>query len=380
MKSTGLLQNKQLHIVSFNVPFPANYGGVIDVYHKIRCLHNLGVMVHLHCFEYGREEAPELNAICASVNYYPRKSGILYSLHLLPFIVLTRKSDALIKNLMRDDFPIILEGLHCCYLLNDDRLKQRFKVFRESNIEHEYYYHLFKSETKWWQKIFYYFESLKLKRFERIVAHAQLMLIVSQSDTAYFKKNYPGNKVEYLPSFHPNDTVESIIGKGEYVLYHGNLAVSENYLAAAYIIKEIAENSSRHFIIAGLDPSKDLIKQASRLANVTLIANPNDAQMKQLVQEAHINILLTFQETGLKLKLLNVLYSGRFCLVNSEMLAGTGLDALCEIGANPKELNAKIEFLFTKAFETSEIEKRKSELSHNYSNEANVEKLISLVY
>ena len=92
-----------------------------------------------------------------------------------------------------------------------------------------------------WQKIFYYLESLKLKRFEKIVAHAQLMLIVSQSDTDYFKKNYPTNQVEYLPSFHPNDAVESLAGKGEYILYHGNLALSENYLAAAYILKEIAE-------------------------------------------------------------------------------------------------------------------------------------------
>ncbi|MBL0047940.1 MAG: glycosyltransferase family 1 protein [Bacteroidetes bacterium] len=374
------MQNKQLHIVSFNVPFPANYGGVIDVYHKIRCLHQLGVKVHLHCFEYGREEAPELDEICASVNYYPRKSGILYSLHFLPFIVLTRKSDALVNNLMKDDFPIILEGLHCCYLLDDARLLKRFKVFRESNIEHEYYYHLFMAETKLWQKIFYYLESLKLKRFEKIVAHAQLMLIVSQSDTDYFKKNYPTKRVEYLPSFHPNDAVESLAGKGEYILYHGNLAVSENYLAAAYILKEIASKSNRQFIIAGLNPSKEIVKQASLLTNVTLIANPDDAQMKRLVQEAHINMLLTFQETGLKLKLLNVLYSGRFCLVNTEMLAGTGLASLCEIGANPQEMIAKIEFLFTQEFEVTAIEKRKMELNKNYSNAANAEKLMSLVF
>ena len=49
-----------LHIVSFDVPWPANYGGVIDVFYKVKALADLGIRLHLHCFEYGRGEAPEL--------------------------------------------------------------------------------------------------------------------------------------------------------------------------------------------------------------------------------------------------------------------------------------------------------------------------------
>jgi hypothetical protein len=45
---------KKLHIVSFDVPFPANYGGVIDVFYKIKYLHEQGVEIYLHCFDYGR--------------------------------------------------------------------------------------------------------------------------------------------------------------------------------------------------------------------------------------------------------------------------------------------------------------------------------------
>ena len=32
---TKLKQHKYIHIVAFDVPFPANYGGVIDIYFKI---------------------------------------------------------------------------------------------------------------------------------------------------------------------------------------------------------------------------------------------------------------------------------------------------------------------------------------------------------
>ena len=58
---------KHLNIVSFNVPWPANYGGVIDVFYKIKALHDIGVKVILHCFEYGRPQAKELENYCEKV-------------------------------------------------------------------------------------------------------------------------------------------------------------------------------------------------------------------------------------------------------------------------------------------------------------------------
>jgi len=380
LKYTAPLQTKELHVVSFNVPFPANYGGVIDVYYKLFQLHQLGVKIHLHCFEYGREIAPQLNTLCESVNYYPRKKGLLYLFHYLPYIVITRKSEALVQRLMKDNFPILLEGLHSCYLLDDERLSARFKIFRESNIEHDYYFHLYKSESKFWQKVFYRIESWKLKKYEKIVAKSQLMLVVSQNDTRYFQQQFPKNKVIYLPSFHPNSSVVTKPGKGEYVLYHGNLAVSENYLAARYILTEIASKCAHQFIIAGLNPPHELVKLAQSYTNVSLIANPDDVEMEKLLRNAQVNLLLTFQETGLKLKLLNVLYGGRFCLVNSAMLAGTGLDELCVIANSPQDIIKNLNELVEKEFTTNAIERRKISLAKSYSNQANAEKLIAEVF
>ena len=61
------MHKKQLHIVSFDVPFPANYGGVIDVFYKIKSMHQERVGVILHCFQYGREKSEELESICEKV-------------------------------------------------------------------------------------------------------------------------------------------------------------------------------------------------------------------------------------------------------------------------------------------------------------------------
>ena len=141
-----VISKNQLHIVSFDVPYPPNYGGVIDVFYKIKTFKEKGIHVHLHCFEYGRGEQPELLKYCESVTYYKRNMSPLGVFSKVPFIVKSRISKELKSNLLSNSFPILFEGLHTCYLLKDKELKNRVKIFRESNIEHEYYGHLAKSE------------------------------------------------------------------------------------------------------------------------------------------------------------------------------------------------------------------------------------------
>ena len=65
--------SSELNVVSFSVPFPANYGGVIDVFYKLKALSKLDVKIILHCFQYDRKPSKELENICEQVYYYPRK-------------------------------------------------------------------------------------------------------------------------------------------------------------------------------------------------------------------------------------------------------------------------------------------------------------------
>ena len=69
------------------------------------------------------------------------------------------------------------------------------------------------------------------------------------------------------------------------------------------------------------------------IPNIELVENPPFEKMEELMRDAHINLLLTFQNTGIKLKLLNSLYRGRFVLVNGKMVNNTGLETLCIIEA-----------------------------------------------
>jgi len=374
------MPNKRLHIVAFDVPYPANYGGVIDVYYKLVALNKVGIEIILHCFQYGRAQAKELHDLCEKVYYYPRKSGPLSALSFKPYIVKSRASDALLANLLKDDSPILFEGMHTCYYIDAPELKGRKKIYRESNIEHHYYYHLFKAEKNFFRKLYHLTESVRLKIFQNKLKHASLMLAVSETDTEYLRKQFPANNIEYLPSFHPNEVFTIIPGKGVYAIYHGKLSVTENYKAAEYLVEKVFARTDKKLIIAGMDAPAHLVQLISKHTNVELIENPNDNKMFELIRNAHINVLVTFQATGLKLKLLNTLYQGRFCLVNPDMVQGTGLESLCEIADDAVKLRQKIDMLFSKTFDAAEIEKRKKLLNQNYSNEENVKKLINLVF
>jgi len=374
------MPEKHLHIVAFSIPFPANYGGVIDVFYKLKALHKVGIKIHLHCYQYDRPEAPELSLYCESVHYYPRKTGFAAQISLKPYIVESRRAEELLKNLLANDYPILFEGLHSCYYLNHKALQGRTLIYRESNIEHDYYLNLFKSGKNIGRKTFFLIESFRLRLYQKQLKFATKILVVSQTDHDYLAQQFPEKEVIYLPSFHGNSEVKSQPGKGDYVLYHGNLSVSENALAAEYLVKEVFNNLPVPFKIAGLNPSESLKSLASQFKNIQLIPNPSQDEMEAMIANAQINVLVTFQSTGLKLKLLNTLYNGRWMLVNLEMLAGTGLESLCEIAADAKEMKMKIASLFKKEFDQNQLVARNELLQKRFSDAENAKKLIKEVW
>lgn len=372
--------DRHLHIVAFDIPSPPDYGGVIDIFYKIKALSQSGVKVTLHCFEYHRAQAPELETYCEKVYYYKRSTGIRVNLSLLPYIVLSRKSDQLMAHLLTDEDPILFEGLHSCYFLNDSRLDSRFKIYRESNIEHHYYLHLFLAQKNWIKAAYFLIESVRLYFYQHRLNAADLMLAVSKKDAMYLQKHFPKNEVLFLPSFHANDQVTSLVGKGQFALYHGNLEVKENEKAALFLLKHVFNDLSVPFVIAGRHPSARLKKWAARYQHVTLYDTPDETLMQQLIREAQVHVLITFQSTGLKLKLINVLYAGRFCVCNPKMVYGTDLDALCSLVQTSAEWKSTIQQLMESPFTTEEILKRKTVLDETFGNQANIQKLIQKIF
>lgn len=370
-----------LHVIAFDIPYPANYGGVIVVFNQIRALHALGVKVILHCYQYGdRQPQPELANYCHEVYYYQRSRSMIWQLSLLPFIMQTRMSRSLLKRLKKDDHPILFEGIHTAGLVWKRALRHRHKIVRMHNVEWQYYEHLWKltSKRSLLEKIYYFVESLKLQRIEpQVLLHADEILAISTNDAAYFRK-YKAN-THYIPTFHPNSFVESQLGRGEYVLFHGKLSVPDNEKAALWLIDEVISGMETPLVIAGMEPTQRLRDAVAQHGHIRLVENPDDWTMNDLIRNAHINLLVSFQNSGIKLKLINALFRGRFCIVNDLMVSGTGLEKLCYVRNSAATIRQTIEALLNAPFEQSRIDERKAYLETMYSNLENARKMLEVI-
>lgn len=366
-----------LQIVAFNIPYPPDYGGVIDIFYKIKALSEVGISVYLHCFEYNRPQATELEQYCRKVYYYPRKKGLFYQFSTKPYIVITRKNEQLLSNLEANPAPILFEGLHTCYFLNHSSLKTHLRMVRTHNVEHEYYQNLRKVECNIFRKLFFCIEACKLRNYEKILKNANQILAISPNDNLYFDRHFGDS--HFIPAFHPFNEIRSKEGKGNYILFHGNLSVAENKQAVNFLIRNVFTKIQQKVIVAGKNPSDKLSREVQSLPNVQLIANPEGGQMEELIRHAQICILPTFQDTGLKLKLLASLFSGRFCIANSPMIHKTGLEHLCRLANTPEEMIKAINELFDQEFTSEEIEKRRIILEDDFSNHRNTMKIIQII-
>ena len=368
------MDEKYLNIVSFNVPYPPNYGGAIDVFYKLKSLAENNVKIILHTFDYGRGYASELEKYCTEVHYYKRKTGIFSQLSALPYIVISRKNKDLLINLQKNNYPILFEGLHTCYYLAHPSLKNRLKMVRIHNIEHYYYKGLSENARSPFLRTYFSIEASKLKKYEKQLRHADYLLVLSSTEQVYFEENYGKQKTIYVPLFFQDEKIDSKSSNIQpYVLFHGDLSTPENINAASFLIQSVvSKDATISWIFAGLNPSKSLLRLAEKYHNVTIKGNLSKEDLSQLLSNACVNILYTNQVSGVKLKLLNALFNGQYCLANQEMVNGSGLEDLCTIiSDNPDEILAAIKKCFQEKLQDGELIKRMNTFNELYNNQKN---------
>lgn len=372
------MSNQHIHIVSLDIPYPADYGGVIDIYYQVKALADAGLKIHLHCFYKDRKPANQQLAFCEQVYYYKRT----FRLHpSIPYIVYSRKNNKLLERLSANNWPIILHGVHCSYLLYKGKLnKDRKILLRLQNTETLYYRTLALHEKNAAKKIFFKAESILLNKYEQSIANKAKLLAISNTDFDNFKNLFGAKDIHMVPAFIPNNTTKILEGSGEYCLYHGNLSVNENEIAAIWLLQHVFSNLQIPLTIAGKNPSKKLKAIVAQNKYARLIENPAEEKMLGLIQEAHINIVPSFNNTGLKLKLLNVLFNGRHCIANTAAAAGIeNSHEICSVANTADEYRAQIKRLMQIPFTSVNISYRENLLHNQFSNKTSAAAIISLL-
>lgn len=373
--------NRHLHIVCLDVPSPADYGGAIDMLYRIESLYNAGIKIHLHYFSYNHRGNPnELNQYCESIHVYERKIGHKGFSFSKPYIVSSRINQELITKLNKDNHPILLEGVHCTGILPQLNTGNRKVIVRLHNDEADYYKQLSSVEKNIFKKIYFRYESNLLGKYEHSLPPQYLYACITTKDEAHFREQHGLKNSFFLPAYTPYEKINSSEGIGNFCLYHGNLSVPENEKAATWLLTKVFSKIKVPFVIAGKNPSKRVDKLSHLYQHTCLVANPTDTEINDLVKKAHINILPSFSNTGIKIKLLHALFEGRHCVTNEAMVNGTGLEAACHIGTNANAIAAIIMQLHHQPFTAEEIRLRENLLGNTYNNALNTKQLIQYLW
>lgn len=368
--------SRHLHIVCLGSPWPADYGGAIDMFYRLKALYETGILVHLHYFSYKNHGNPtELNQYCESIRLYERKTGWKGVSLPLPYIVSSRINQELVNNLNQDNHPVLLEGVHCTGILPLLNKKNRKIIVRLHNNESAYYRYLAAGTRNLFKKIYYLIESRLLGRYEQALPKDLIYACISLQEEQLFRDEYGLKNSFFLPVFTPYNRVTAAEGLGSFCLYHGNLGVAENEKAALWLLTEVFFKIKVPLVIAGKNPSKRLDKMAHLCQHTCLVADPTDTEINDLVRKAQMNILPSFSTTGIKIKLLHALFEGRHCVVNEAMVNGTGLESACHIGTNANAIASIVMQLHHQPFTEEEIRLRKNLLGQSGDNHAHAQLL-----
>lgn len=372
MKAT----KKTIHIITLSIPWPPDYGGAMDMWYKIEAFYNAGISIILHCFEYDRSPSPVLQKYCEKVYYYPRKRRLRDFFSPVPFIVKSRQNARLEKNILQEDDPILIEGIHSVWLAKHVQLKKRGIWLRSHNMESTYSRNLARLEKKWSKKLFFFIESWKLAHYEKTSFDISGVFCISEDDFSFFKNRYKNCHI--IAPFHGQNEVQLKQGKGRFLLYHGNLALAENQRNALFLAR-LSPHFPLPLIIAGRSAPGTFKKKLKNYNGVHLETDLSQREMDNLLQEAAVILLPAVQTTGFRLKLLSSLYKGRHIVADPRLVKDTGLAPLVHVAKTEHEWIDIINQLFAKPIELEEINKRKR-LLKPFSDVNNANKMIDLIF
>lgn len=373
--------DKQLHIIAYNVPYPVNQGGIYDVFYKLRTLQELGVGIHLHCFAYGRGQQKDLEQYCLSVRYYDRHTGHKGISTNLPYIVASRRNETLLNNLLQDQHPILMEGVHCSYPVMDERFRDRKCLVRLHNVEYAYYNSLYCSASSPLRKLYYKREAMMLHRYERKLAERASCWAITEADADVYRDTLGGKDIHHLPLFiPPHWQVMEKKGDGSFCLYHADLGIEANEKAAIWLLEKVFNKLQVPLVIAGCNASDRLEEMAYSRSHTCLVKNPSEKEMQDMICKAQVQVLPSFTRSGIKIKLVNSLFNGRHCVTNNATVAGSGLEGLCHLAETPAQFQQLIQELFEQPLSAADTANRATVLPALFNNEVHAGRIIEWIW
>jgi hypothetical protein len=145
----------------------------------------------------------------------------------------------------------------------------------------------------------------------------------------------------------------------------------------AFLIRVFQKIPDYSLIIASNNGASFVNSKKGLSQNISFVNIKNQTHLDELLQEAHINVMLSFQQSGTKLKLINSLFNSRFCIINSNIVDDEKVSAICEMAETESDFIMTVNRLRLQPY--LEFEKRKLVLETFFNDITNAKLILKLL-
>lgn len=321
-------------VVPMELPLPASSGGRIDVWRRLRYLHDDGHRLALLSWHnLGRDGAPaaatleQLAAVCAGVRLSWIRRTSLETLHRIAQLA-RLPSHAAVRWITLDrsavlawaqDFApdvLLLDGLYGAAAVRwlSARLGVPW-VYRAHNVEQVYMRQQRARTTRWSARLALSANLVGLRRLEeRTVREAARVFDISLADAAHWAA--AGHRhVQWLPTVVDADfadglAVASTQAPAWDIGYFGNLHTPNNVEAVAWLVRQVlplVRAPGLRVVVAGSAPSAAVRECVATDPRITLLADP--PSMPAVVGAARVLVNPLQAGSGVNLKSVEMLFT-----------------------------------------------------------------------
>ncbi len=365
-----MMGNSSLHIITPNVPNRYAYDGSADVYWKIIAFHKLGINCIVHIINRPSAIPEAIRAYSTQIFFYERSKGHASISFQAPIYVNRLFNKILLKKLLKDDFPILFDGIETTSYLKFSAISKRIH-FIQLNSPNEIpfknsfilKYSLLKRLESLTKSLFYIQHFKKVTRKAWIISNTALELKFKSSSM----KKYEKMLLFMGPPLSRNE-----LGKGNYCMIHGDFRDSLINAFTFWLLERVFQDMDIPFVVVGRNPSNQLEMAAHKKLHTCLVADPTEKELIELISKSQLCIHLDHTDQYNNNAIIISLQHGRHVLKVSENQLQADSDMHVK-------LKNQIEQLFSKPFTDLDASEREKELHRLSQDELSAKRIKEII-
>jgi glycosyltransferase involved in cell wall biosynthesis len=291
-----------------------SYGGTLEVRGQVKNAIDLGFQVVLYCWSKDEIQHPSPESIHGvQFQTLKRNQSWLKLFRTAPYIVSSRNTRIARHKSSIQRGKTIINGVHCTGMPILEN-----SILRIHNPE-AYYYDSLGRQSKGLIALYFRWESLRLKFWERKLAKEWRGMVwaLTENDLRFWtglKPRSKGKIVGPLVTFEFKILESKPISKS--LLVPGKFSVNENENA----LKMSMNADGWDIIWAGHGLSKKNKKFLN--SRVSYIENPTDDEISNLFKNSHATLIHAEHNLGIKIKLIQALHQSRWIIAHNYAVVG----------------------------------------------------------